>query len=96
MSARQAGEGQRADQEPEVAQSDVRVAAHQQEAMYMASCALPGIRSLNSGARYFGQSEIITSANLSSPNAIGATANATRRSMNACAAGSRPSRPARA
>jgi len=36
--------------------------------MYMASCALPGTMSLNSVARYFGQSEIITSANLSSPN----------------------------
>ena len=56
--------------------------------MYIASWALPGIRSLNSGARYFGQSSIITSANLSRPNRIGATVNAIRSSMKACAAGS--------
>src|SRR5215204_3458617 len=59
--------------------------------MCIASCALPGIRSLNSGARYLGQSEISTSANLSRPKRIGATANTTRRSMNACAVGSRRS-----
>src|SRR5215210_917455 len=56
--------------------------------MYIASCALPGIRSLNSGARYFGQSLIMTSANLSSPNRIGATVNAMRSSMKAWATGS--------
>ncbi len=56
--------------------------------MYMASWALPGMMSLNSGARYLGQSLIMTSANLSRPNRIGATVNATRSSMNACAAGS--------
>src|SRR5829696_2620583 len=44
--------------------------------------------SLNSVARYFGQSLIITSANLSSPKRIGATTNAMRSSMKACAAGS--------
>src|SRR5688572_513807 len=56
--------------------------------MYIASCALPGMTSLNSGARYLGQSEIITSANLSSPNRIGATVKATRSSMKAWAPGS--------
>jgi hypothetical protein len=45
--------------------------------------------SLNSLASYFGESEIITSANLSSPKAIGAIVNAVRRSMKACAHGSR-------
>jgi hypothetical protein len=59
--------------------------------MYIASWALPGMTSLNSPARYFGQSLIMTSANLSRPNRIGATANAIRSSRNACAAGSRRS-----
>jgi hypothetical protein len=56
--------------------------------MYIASCALPGMMSLNSGARYLGQSLIITSANLSRPNRIGATVNVMRSSMKAWAAGS--------
>jgi len=57
--------------------------------MCMASLALPGSRSLNSGARYFVQSSVRTSANLSSPNRIGATVKMTRRSRNAWALGSR-------
>ena len=40
--------------------------------------ASPGVRSLNWPARYFGQS-VITFANLSRPNRIGATVNAARR-----------------
>jgi hypothetical protein len=55
---------------------------------YMASWPLPGMMSLNSVARYFGQLSIMTSANLSRPKRIGATVKATRRTMNACAAGS--------
>src|SRR4051812_28016054 len=53
----------------------------------IAWCAEPGITSLNCDARYFGQS-VITLANLSSPNRIGATVNAVRRIKNA----SRPGR----
>ena len=56
--------------------------------MCMASFALPGRMSLNSGARYFDQSLIITSANLSIPKRIGATTKVIRSSVNACAAGS--------
>ena len=51
--------------------------------MCIASDALPGIRSLNSGARYFVQSSIMNPANLSIPNRIGATVNAIRSNMKA-------------
>src|SRR4051794_36089983 len=54
----------------------------------IASAALPGIRSLNSGARYFVQSSVRTPANLSRPKRIGATVKAIRSSMKACTAGS--------
>ena len=47
------------------------------------------MRSLNSVARYLVQSSVRTSANLSSPNRIGATVKAIRSSRNAWAAGSR-------
>src|SRR5215207_10328983 len=56
--------------------------------MCMASAALPGMMSLNAGARYRVQSSVRTPANLSMPNRIGATVNAIRSSMNACATGS--------
>src|SRR5688572_21951670 len=58
---------------------------------YIAVCALPGTRSLNSGARYAGH-VTSRSKNLSSPNAIGATMNPMRSSQNDWYAGSLRSR----
>src|SRR3954447_2574825 len=56
--------------------------------MYIAVCALPGMMSLNCGARYFVQSSHRTPANLSRPKRIGATVKAIRSSRKACTAGS--------